>query len=95
VLYELRELNAPERLQQFKDDVLGAGDDQILFYKGYAMAKTMNNDLRIEEFSGDVHLRSSDQKLHAAANDFKSLYPSIDKGTYEAIERRLAWFDII
>jgi hypothetical protein len=95
MLDKFRDLDVPQRFQPMKDDVLSAGDDQIQFYREYAQARAWKNDSKLNEFMNDIHLRSSDQKLHDAANYFKSLYPSIDRATHDAIERRLAWFDII
>ena len=95
MLENLRALEAPPRLQQFKDEVLSAGEDQIRFYEEFAQAKITNNDLNFNAFSSNLNLKTSDQKLHAAYDYLKTLYPSIDKATNDAIEQRICWFDII
>jgi hypothetical protein len=95
MLDQFKDLDVPGRIQPLKDDVLSAGEEQIQFYREYAQARAMNTDLKLNGFLNNIHLRSSDQKLHDAWNIFKSLYPFIDAATNDAIERRLAWFDII
>jgi hypothetical protein len=95
MLASLNDLDAPPRLQRFKEEVIRAGQDQILYYEDYFRAKIKDSDIKAEELSNNDHLRSSDQKLHDADNYFKSLYPSMDKATNDAIERRVAWFDIV
>jgi hypothetical protein len=95
---ELEKLSAlipPERLKQFQDDVIDAGRDQIRFYEDYASAKIQNPRRKFPEFRTNENLKSSDGKLWAAYHYFQSLYPGVDKATNDAIEQRLAWFDIV
>ncbi len=95
MISRLSQFQPPERLKQFQEDVVNAGNDQIHFYDDYARAKMVNKNVLFKEFSSHADLKAGDEKLWAAYHYFQSLYPSIDKATNDAIEQRLAWFDII
>lgn len=93
VLQRLSSLDPPERLKAFQDAVVWAGFDQMDFYNDYVQSKMLNPN---GPFSADNdHLKASDKKLWDAYHLFQSLYPSRTKAFNDAIERRLAWFDII
>ena len=91
----MSQLEAPERLKTFHEKVIQAGYDQIDFYKDYAQTKENDSQVDFKDLGSNEHLRASDQKLWAAYYDFQALYPSRKKDFNDAIERRLAWFDII
>ncbi len=95
VITQFSDLQPPERLKKFQEYVVNAGNDQIHFYEDYARSKVDNKNKSFNEFLNHADLKTSDQKLWAAYHYFQSLYPSIDKATNDAIEQRLAWFDII
>ena len=88
-------LYPPERLKPFHQFVISAAQDQMRFYEDYAAARAKNRNLKFKDFREDVNLIAVDKKLWDAYHYFQSLYPSRDKATNDAVERRLAWFDII
>jgi len=95
MINKLADLQPPERLRPFQDYVVNAGYDQLRFYEDYARAKTENKNRRFDEFRNHADLVAGDQKLWAAYHNFEALYPERTKETNDAIEQRLAWFDII
>ena len=95
MIQRLSDLPQPERLKPFHQYVLSAADDQMRFYEEYTKARAGNKNVKFEEFRENADLKAGDQKLWDAYHNFQSLYPSRDKATNDAIERRLAWFDII
>ncbi len=95
MLEALSEIQPPERLAEFHETVIKAGYNQIEFYLEYGTAKETNGQLKFENISNSPNLKNSDQKLWAAYHQFEALYPQRSKDFNDAIERRLAWFDII
>lgn len=95
MLRRLSQLAAPARLESFHDQVLQAGRDQMEFYKTYIQNKLQNPAITFNDLRADEHLKVSDQTLWAAYYNFQALYPARPPNFNDAIEKRLAWFDII
>ncbi len=95
MLEALSEIQPPKRLKEFHETVIKAGYNQIEFYLEYGTAKEQNEQLKFENISNNPNLKNSNEKLWAAYHQFEALYPQRSKDFNDAIERRLAWFDII
>lgn len=95
MLEQLSKLIPPERLRLFHEKVISAGFDQIRFYEYLATEKLRDRTRTIKQYHDHPDLKTTDKKLWAAYYEFQSLYPQRTPAENDAIERRLAWFDMI
>ncbi len=95
MLERLTALVLPERLIGFQEGVISAGRDQLRFYEFYVQSRLSDRTRKLNNFLSHPDLKAGDAKLWEAYHYFQLLYPGINKAGNDAIERRLAEFDII
>ena len=94
-LARLKTLQAPAALSEFHGRIVAATEAQMKFYTRFAMAKTQDSSVKLQDFLQDKNLINCSGELHLAYEFILKFYTSIDHATHQAIERRLCWFDII
>lgn len=95
VLNQLNNLSVPQRLTGIHRHLVTAVQSQMAFYADFTTEKIRHPSVTLNQMLQHPALRSTNQELWAAYQEWLALYPGLDAPTHQAIERRLCWFDII
>jgi hypothetical protein len=95
VLARLRRLDVPERLRPVHERIIRATEQQIAFYGAFTEARVRGDAKDLAQMLSHPALRSSDYELHAAWDQIRGLYPTLDPGVSQVIEGALCQFDVI
>ncbi len=88
-------MRLPEKLRRFHAEVLGAAEDELVFYTDFVRKKIEDESIDLGRLMRHPSREESNRKLVKAFSILRQTYPNLDSATLEAVETRLCWFDIV
>lgn len=95
ILSKLRLLSSPEPLQEFHAHLQTAALAQLEFYAAFVHAKVEDSSADLKTQLNHPALETCNRELTAAFEALQKHYPNLDAQSQQAIQGRLAWFNIL